>query len=356
MTTSSRSRLASVALLLAACGGEPPPPPPVFVADSVADTLVARVVDVATAVPRADGAWVLLAPMEGEIHVADFTADTVTPHPGITKEEVPGAVALMHVGDTIVVGDWALRRFTSWVPEGRRVDAVPTPEPLRGAFPRARDAAGQWYFEMLPNPGRDGIGNLDSLAVVRGDALLTRFDTVAMLAPIDHAKVERDGATRYEAMPLAGRDHWGVQPDGTLWIVRRVRNFVEWLPPGGGEAVRTPGLPDPVYTVEEMDRQIWMRRYEEVYRTQVRAVRFAMIKPPVERAFAGADGRLWLFKSAPALDSVRSFQVVDSTGVRAVVRVPSRGNALGITATHILMGEEFPEGIRLLRYRMPEGL
>jgi hypothetical protein len=356
MPTLTRSLPALVALALAACGGEPPPPPPVFVADSVADTLVVPVVDVATAVPRSDGSWALLAPMEGEIHVADFAADTVTLHAGISKEEVPGATALMHVGDTIVVGDWGLRRFTSWVPDGRRVDAVPTPEPLRGAFPRARDAAGQWYFELLPNPGRDGSGNLDSLAIVRSDALLTRFDTVAKLAPIDHAEVERDGAMRWEAMPLAGRDYWGVQPDGTVWIVRRMRNFVEWLPPGGGEAVRSPGLPDPVYTVEEMDRQIWLRRYEEVYRTQVRGVRFAMIKPPVEGAFAGAEGRLWLFKSAPALDSVRSFQVVDSTGVRAVVQVPSRGKALGITATHILMGEEFPEGIRLLRYRMPEGL
>jgi hypothetical protein len=356
MPTLIRSLPAVLAIALAACGGEPPPPPPVFAADSVADTLVARVVDVSTAVPRSDGAWILLAPMEAEIHVADFVADTVTLHPGITKEEVPGAAALMHMGDTIVVGDWALRRFTSWIPEGRRVDAVPTPDALRGAFPRARDAAGQWYFEIPPNPGRDGIGNLDSIAVVRGDALLTRFDTVAMLAPVDHAKVDRDGATRYEAMPLSGRDYWGVQPDGTLWIARRARNFVEWLPPGGGKAVRTPGLPDPVFTVEEMDRQIWIRRYEDVYRTQVRGVRFAMIKPPVERAFVGADGRLWLFKSAPALDSVRTFQVVDSTGVTAYVRVPSRGNALGVTATHILMGEEFPEGIRLLRYRMPEGL
>lgn len=344
-----------LALLAGACGGEPAPPPPSFAAQPTADTLVAPVVDVSSAAPRPDGTWLLLAPVEGELHVADFAADTVRPHPGITKEEVPGAVALVGLGDTAVVGDWGLRRFTSWLPDGRRVDAVPTPDALRGAFPRARDAAGQWYFEMVPSPGRDGEGNLDSLAVVRADPLLTRFDTVAMLAPIDHAQVERDGAQRWEAMPLAGRDLWGVEPDGTVWVVRKVRNYVEWYPPGGGEPVASPWLPDPVLTVNEMDRQIWIRRYEETYRAQVRGVRFAMIKPPVERAYAGADGRLWLFKSAPALDSIRTFQVVDSTGVTAVVTVPSRGTALGVTATHILMGEEFPGGIRLLRFRVPEG-
>ena len=51
---------------------------------------------------------------------------------------------------------------------------------------------------------------------------------------------------------------------------------------------------------------------------------------------------------------MRSFQVVDSTGVRYVVKVPSRGRALGVDGSHIVMGEEFPGGIRLLRYPVPE--
>lgn len=344
------------AATLAACGGEPAPPPPTLAAEPTADTLIAPVVDVSSAMPRSDGSWVLLAPVEGTVHVADFAAGTVVPYPGMSREEVPGATVLFGIGDTAVVGDWALRRVTMWVPGGERVDAMPTPEALRGAFPRGRDAAGQWYFEITPAPGRDGAGNLDSLVIVRGDALLERFDTVAKLAPIDHAKVDRDGMTRYEVMPLAGRDHWGVRPDGTVWIVRRHRNFVQWYPPGGGEPLESPKLPDPVLTVNEMDRQIWIRRYEEVYRAQVRGVQFAIFKPPVERAYAGEAGRLWLFKSAPALDSLRTFQVVDTAGVQVRVTVPSRGTALGVTATHILMAEEFPEGIRLLRYRIPGGV
>ena len=78
------------------------------------------------------------------------------------------------------------------------------------------------------------------------------------------------------------------------------------------------------------------------------------MKPPFERAFATPDRRIWLFKSGVALDSVRVFQVVDSTGLLLVVKVPSRGTALGVDGKFIVMGEEFPGGIRLLRYVVPK--
>jgi hypothetical protein len=80
---------------------------------------------------------------------------------------------------------------------------------------------------------------------------------------------------------------------------------------------------------------------------------FALIKPPFERAFADRTGRVWLFKSAPALDSVRSFQVADTAGWALSVTVPSYGTALGVSHGEIVMGEDFPEGVRLLRFRMP---
>jgi len=46
-------------------------------------------------------------------------------------------------------------------------------------LPRARDAAGQWYFQISPDPKADGSGLIDSAAVVRADAQLTHFDTLA---------------------------------------------------------------------------------------------------------------------------------------------------------------------------------
>jgi hypothetical protein len=339
-------------VLLAACASEPQLPPTEYAASPTADTLVATVVGISDAIRRSDGSYVLLAPEEGALLVADFAAKAVSAHPGITREEVPGPSVLLAAGDTAIVGDWGLRRMTSWLADGARVDAVPIPEGSRGALPRARDAAGQWYFAIGPNPGRDGSGNTDSTALVRADAMLTRFDTIARLSPPDLGPMQADGQARMQVRALSGRDAWGVLRDGTLWIARVNQNQLEWHPVRG-ERYRTRPLADPILTVTEMDRQIWLRRFPEEQRNIARTTPFALVKPPFERAFAEPDGRIWLFKSAPALDSVRTFQVADSSGVKFLVKVPSRGEALAVGHGVILMGEQFPEGVRLLRYAIP---
>jgi hypothetical protein len=102
-----------------------------------------------------------------------------------------------------------------------------------------------------------------------------------------------------------------------------------------------------------MDRQIYVHRYPEEQRSALANTRFAGVNPPFERAFSDRRGRVCLYKSAVALDSVRTLQVADSTGVLFTVSVPSYGVTLGISENEILMGEEFPEGIRLLRFAMP---
>lgn len=318
------------------------------------DTLVAPVVHVSQAAPRSDGSWVILGVEEMSVLVADFAAGTVTPHPGITREEVPGVVSMMASGDTIYLSDYGLRRVTGWLPDGRRIDAVPVPSATRGSYPRARDAAGQWYFEFPPRPGSDGRGVLDSVVVVRGNSALTSFDTIARLAPPGVMEVEQDGRPRLAQLQLAGRDLWGAMPDGTVWLGRIAQNQVFWFPAGGGKPAATRPLPDPIVTVTEMDRQIYIRRYPEAQRAALEQAVFSAVKPPFERAFADRRGRVWLFKSAPALDTVRTFQVADTTGWVMSVTVPSYGVALGISDTEILMGEEFPEGIRLLRFAIPE--
>lgn len=349
------SRPAILALfVLAACDQTPRVPPPTFAAHADADTVVASVVQVTDAVPRSDGAWVVLAVEEGQILVVRPDSGTVTPHAGITKDDVPMATGLVSLGDTIYVNDAGLRRVTAWLPSGARIDAFPAVDALRGSYPRVRDAAGQWYFEIGPVAGRDGSGNRDSSAVVRGDALLSRFDTIARLAPPDLAEMQREAGPRQEVRALSGRDRWGVLRDGTVWVARVNQNFVEWFPPGGGEVVRNRPMPDPIIPVENMDRLIYLRRYPEDVRPPMEGIPWALVKPAFERAFAGPGDRIWLLKSGLALDSVRTFQVADSTGWRFNISVPSRGVALGVTATHILMAEEFPGGIRMLRYAVPD--
>lgn len=336
-----------------ACSAGPTPPPPTYQATLLPDTVLAPVVHVSHAAPRSDSLWVVLGIEEGAVLLADFGTGTATPYPGITPEEVPGASVLFANGDTIFVADWGLRRVTAWTADGRRVDAVPTPAALGGAFPRARDAAGQWYFEVPPRPGPDGRGVRDSTAIVRSDPLMARFDTVAQLAPPDLAEVDRDGRIRLEPRALSGRDRWGVLRDGTVWVARVNQNQVFWFPPSGAAATHTRPLPDPIIPVEEMDRQMHINRYPEENRPNAAIIPFALVKPAFERAFAQADGTVWLFKSAVANDSVRTFQVADSSGWRMSVEVPSYGIALGITETEILMGEQNPAGVRLLRYRIP---
>lgn len=341
------------AALLAACS-EPARPIPALTATPGSDTLIVPVVHVSDAFPRPDRTWALLGIEEMAVYVADFAADTVRPHPGVNREEVPGAITLIGTGDTVFLGDYGLQRVTAWLPDGRRVDAVPMPIAVRGAHPRARDAAGQWYFELWPSPGRDGRGVLDSGAVVRANAALTTFDTVVRLTPPDVMEVEQDGRIRLQRLQLAGTDRWGVLRDGTVWLARVNQNQLFWYPAGGGAPASSRPLPDPIIQVTEMDRQIYINRYPEEQRGALANTRFAGVKPPFERAFADRRGRIWLFKSAVALDTVRTFQVADSTGVLFNVSLPSYGMALGISDTEILMGEEFPEGIRLLRFAMPD--
>ncbi|HRP07094.1 MAG TPA: hypothetical protein PLL69_01275 [Gemmatimonadales bacterium] len=342
-------------LILAACAGEPPVEVPSFVTTTSADTLVVPVAHLSSeAAPRADGSWVVLATDEMSVHVLDFANHEVREHPGINKDEVPGAVSMMASGDTVFLGDFGLRRVTAWMPDGRRVDAVPIPIETRGSFPRARDAAGQWYFEFPPPPGSDGRGVLDSGAVVRADPMLTRFDTLVRVTPPAVMEVEQDGRIRLARLQLAGVDRWGVERDGTLWLARINQNQVFWYPAGGGASSSTRPLPDPIISVTEMDRQIYIRRYPEDQRPALAQTRFAAVKPPFERAFSDSRGRVWLFKSAVANDTIRSFQVTDPTGWLFSVTVPSYGVALGISDTHILMGEEFPGGFRVLRFGIPE--
>jgi hypothetical protein len=342
-----------ILLLVAAACSAPPPPPAMLTIAPTTDSLVVPAVGITAAAPQSDGTWTLLALIEDQLYHADFVAKTVTPFPGITKTEVPHPLTLIPVGDSVIVGDWGLRRATEWSPAGQRLNAWPAPDALHGALPRARDAAGQWYFQISPDPKEDGSGLLDSAAVVRGDAQLSRFDTLARLAVPEVGKVAGVSGTRYQRKTMGGDDAWGVLPDGTLWIARVFQNYVELRHPGATKVVKWPRLRYVVYPINDMDREIYARRFPEEQRQAARELPNVATKPPFEHVFAVAGGRMWLSTSDTSLAPVRHFQVIDSTGVLFNVAVPSRGYALGVTDSYILMAEEFPGGIRLLRYPVP---
>jgi hypothetical protein len=345
------SHLSVFLVIVAACA--PPKRATLVVVAPTVDTLVVPAVEVTTAVPRSDGTWVLLDPVDNHLFVADFGAKSVKPYPGITPTDVPHPIALIGVGDSIVVGDWGLSRFTEWSPAGQRLAAWPGPDALHRASPRARDAAGQWYFQMAPDSKADGSGLLDSSAVVRADAQLSHFDTLARLSPPELVRVAGVSGMHYQRRTMGGDDAWGVRPDGTLWVARVFQNQIEWHRPGAKKVERSPQLPDMVLTNTEMDREIYVQRFPEDQRETARELPNAPVKPPFQHVFSAPDGRMWLAKSDTALAPVRHLHVADKTGVLYEVAVPTRGFALGVTADYILMGEEFPGGIRLLRYPVP---
>jgi hypothetical protein len=344
----------AAALWLVACAA-PPPPPPVYASEPApgSDSLIVPVVSLTRALPDSAGRWVVLAPTEGKVLVADFSTGRAVPFPGITKADVPEASTLFRAGDTVFVGDWGLRRVTAWTPDGKRVAAWPMPDVLRGAVPRARDAAGQWYFQIDPDPKDDGSGLLDSAAVVRSDPQLTHFDTLARLAPPVVTLTQGLNGNRYQRRALAGSDQWGVEPDGTFWIARTYQNVVEWHGRSGQVIRKTRPLPDRVLPVTQLDRQVFLQKYPEDQRPIAARLPFAAVKPPFEAAFPGAGDRMWLFKSDTALAPVRQFQVVDTSGVLFYVTVPSRGTPIGMESERVVMAEQFPGGVRLLRYVLP---
>jgi hypothetical protein len=231
--------------------------------------------------------------------------------------------------------------------------SVPAADPLRGALPRARDAAGQLYYEVNPPPTPDGSGNRDSTAIVRSTPGLTRFDTVAQLSPPELSPIVDQGQTRFERRALSASDHWGVLPDGTIWVARPGPNRVWWIAPGG-KSQRGEALPDPVLPVQAEDREMFYRQFPPELRANAERVTFVIVKPAFEHATAAPDGSIWLEKSRAYGDTIKQWQVVDRTGtLKQIFKTRSDAVLIGLTSDLALLAEPYADGHRLLTYRIP---
>lgn len=326
------------------------PAPEVTFADTP-DTIETKYSSVPEAAWVGGQRWVVVSPEYEEAVRVDFADRSITPLGEPSEYRNP--VGVFAVGDTVVLADWGLRRFTVWGPGDDLLAAIPVPEGTRGAMPRARDAAGQYYFELRPAPGRTGEGNLDSAAIIRASPDLARFDTIAWLAPLDMQQVQGQAGARYERMVYSGVDRWGVRPDGSFWIARTHSNRIVWHTPSG-DRKRGPSLPDPVWEVTAADRDYFLQQFPEDLRSTAEALPFALVKPPFEQALADANGQVWLQKSRPLLDSLRRFQVVGRDGrVDRMVLLPGNGHLVALGDTLALVVEQHLEGLRLLQLRIP---
>lgn len=316
---------------------------------AAADTVLTPFGQVPRAAWMGPNRWLVVASDWDQAVIADFSTRSHAPLGAGADYQNPADV--FAAGDSLYLSDWGMRRVTIWARDGQLAGAIDVPIEARVGFPKARDAAGRFYFEPPPVGGTDGQGLVDSGAVVRSSPDLVRYDTVARLAPPPSSEVTRDQRRRLERMVFGGQDRWGVRADGSFWVARIARNRVTWTD-AAGKSHRGPSLPDPVYEVTAVDREEFVAQFPPELRGTVEALPFAIIKPPFEGAFTSPEGHIWLEKSRSARDSlaVRRMHVVGDDGDLArMLVVPSRGRIIAVGAGVVLVAEQWAEGVRLLQ-------
>lgn len=337
------------ALLATACASPPPPPEPVDLAPAT-DSVVTPWTDVSDAVWLGGRRWAVLAPGHGEVRVADFERGTLEPLAGSGRGSFRQPYAIFRALDSLHVADWEARALTTWNLDGGPGSRMEAPMESRGALPAARDGQGRYYTELRPVPGPEGRGAADSTLILRlraeGGA-----DTVAALAPVELAEVMTDRGRRLEARVFAGRDAWGVRPDGTVWVARVGQNRLDQVAPGG-QVRRGPLLPDPVLQVTQVDRDLFVESHPPEMRRSAERLPFADLKPPFERGFADVAGTVWLEKSKAVGDSTRLYHVLDAGGGLArIVRVDGFGRVRGAAPERALV-TRFADG-RMVLFEHP---
>ena len=300
--------------------------------------------------------WAVVSTDAAEAAVVDFATKSKrtlgSKKTGAT--EIRNPVAVFASNDTVWVTDWPLSRSTLWTATGEAAGSVPSPPELKGALPFARDAAGQLYYEIRPNAGRDGSGNRDSAAIVRQVVSAARFDTVGRLSPLDLAEVHDAAGRRFERRVFSGVDRWGVMRDGSVWIARVYPNFVVWTDPSG-KYHKGEDLPDRVIEVTMTDRDHFIQQFPEDLRATAEGLPFSPLKPPFENALGGPDGMVWLEKSRPVIDSTRTYHLINREGaLTRVLVLPSRqGHVIAVGDTLVLVAEQWKQGVRLMQVRIP---
>jgi len=338
--------------LLIACE-KPKAPVPVAELHQTADTVLLVSTEPPSGASLGENRWLVVTPNERKVTIVDMGHRTAAPLGGAKNTAYRNPFGLFRAGDSAYLNDWGLARATIWTLDGKLAGSLPVSGLLRGALPRARDAAGQFYFEIMPVPGPDGSGYRDSAAVVRSTPDLARYDTVARLAPPDLAAVNGQNGAHFERRALSGSDRWGVLPDGTLWVARVIGNRVEWIAPNG---TRTKGdaLPDPVLPVSAEDREIFYRQFPPELRSNAEKVEFTLVHPPFVAAMTAPDGRVWLEKSRTFGDSVQAWQLISRTGtLTQIFRIHGQGHLLALAPDLALIAEPDSNGYRLLTYRVP---
>jgi hypothetical protein len=265
-------------------------------------------------------------------------ADTITPADSATgKHKLPGYVLRLS-GDTLGLIDFAAERTTLWDAQGRYLKTLGSRGVGGHNQPVNYDARGNGYKEDV----RSVLGGLepgdelefDSMAVLRiarGDTLA---DTVARLKLPPWGRGQFGEQVKMVSTIFAGRDIFGVLPDGSLWIARGSNNAVDWLSPAG-QWVRGPSRSYEKILVSPKEKEVFLERLrEQMARMGAPAgielsYPFADEKAPFTSGQTNPAGEAWLERARVYGDSIPVWDVIGRDGkLIRTVQLP-KGALLG---------------------------
>lgn len=278
----------------------------------------------------------------GEVVPVGQHADTIPPtDPAPGKHKLPGHVLQLN-GDTVGLLDFASERTTIWNEQGQFLGTLGGRGVGGHNQPVAYDAKGNAYKEDVRSvlgglePGQELM--FDSLSILRIAPGDTVADTVAKLKLPPWGRGQFGEQVKMVSTIFAGRDVFGVLPDGSLWVARASNNAVDWLSPAR-VWTRGPSRPFKKIPVGQMEKDAFL----EKLRGQM-----ALMGAPagIELTYPFADekaafisgltnpaGEVWLERARTFGDSVPVWDVVGRDGKEIrVVQFPKASTLAGFGA------------------------
>jgi hypothetical protein len=278
----------------------------------------------------------------GEMTPIGEHVDTIVPtDPAPGKIKLPGHVLRLN-GDTVGLLDFAAERTTLWNEQGQFLGTLGGRGVGGHNQPVAYDAGGNAYKEDVRSvlgglePGQELMfDSLSILRIPRGDTIA---DTVAKLKLPPWGRGQFGEQVKMVSTIFAGRDVFGVLPDGSLWVARASNNAVDWLSPSGKWS-RGPSRPFTEIPVGQPEKDTFLEKLRaQMARMGAPAgielsYPFADEKAPFVSGLTNPTGEVWLERARAFEDSVPVWDVVGRDGREIrTVQLPKGSTLAGFGA------------------------
>jgi hypothetical protein len=258
----------------------------------------------------------------GKVDTLGRRVDSLSASGPVDSYRFPGWVAHL-AGDTVALVDFGAIRTTRWDERGRPLDVMPI-KSVAGETPvLLYDTLGYGYkidYQAVLGGGEPGRSvRPDSIPVLRIALKSNGVDTIAYLAAPEYGDATFGDQIQQAAKVFAPSDHFGVLPDGTVWVARGHENLVDWRAPDGtwrrGQARSYTRIP---VTQADKDRVLAQVREQgkQFGMPQDLGIQypFAETKPPFDFALGRPNGEVWLQRPRAQEDAPLVYDVVNRQG------------------------------------------